>query len=98
MRGRRKGDALPGRYELRRRGVLVAPGSRRPRRRGMRARARLSAITSADLRFQAMELATGQIVGAYRLIRKLGEGTTSRVFEVEHVRIRRRAAMKIAHT
>jgi eukaryotic-like serine/threonine-protein kinase len=45
-----------------------------------------------------MELAPGQTIGPYRLIRKLGEGTTSRVFEVEHVRIRRRAAMKIAHT
>ena len=45
-----------------------------------------------------MELAVGQTIGAYRLIRKLGEGTTSQVFEVEHVRIRRRAAMKIAHT
>ena len=45
-----------------------------------------------------MELALGQTIGPYRLIRKLGEGTTSRVFEVEHVNIRRRAAMKIAHT
>jgi eukaryotic-like serine/threonine-protein kinase len=45
-----------------------------------------------------MELALGQTIGPYRLIRKLGEGTTSRVFEVEHLRIGRRAAMKIAHT
>ena len=45
-----------------------------------------------------MELAPGRTIGSYRLIRKLGEGTTSRVFEVEHVAIRRRAAMKIAHT
>ena len=45
-----------------------------------------------------MELAVGQTIGSYRLIRKLGEGTTSRVFEVEHLRIRRRAAMKIAHS
>jgi serine/threonine protein kinase len=45
-----------------------------------------------------MELAVGQTIGSYRLIRKLGEGTTSHVFEVEHLRIRRRAAMKIAHS
>jgi len=45
-----------------------------------------------------MEIGPGQMIGTYRLIRKLGEGTTSRVFEVEHVRIRRRAAIKIAHT
>ena len=45
-----------------------------------------------------MEIEVGRTIGPYRLIRKLGEGTTSRVFEVEHVQIRRRAAMKIAHT
>src|SRR3954467_13725139 len=45
-----------------------------------------------------MDLEPGRTIGPYRLIRKLGEGTTSRVFEVEHVAIRRRAAMKIAHT
>jgi serine/threonine-protein kinase len=45
-----------------------------------------------------MDLEPGRTIGPYRLIRKLGEGTTSRVFEVEHVTIRRRAAMKIAHT
>jgi tRNA A-37 threonylcarbamoyl transferase component Bud32 len=45
-----------------------------------------------------MDLEPGRTIGPYRLIRKLGEGTTSRVFEVEHIAIRRRAAMKIAHT
>jgi serine/threonine-protein kinase len=44
-----------------------------------------------------MELAIGAKIGPYRLVRQLGEGTTSRVFEVEHERIGRRAAMKIAH-
>jgi eukaryotic-like serine/threonine-protein kinase len=44
-----------------------------------------------------MQLALGDEIGPYRLVRKLGEGTTSRVFEVEHVRIGRRAAMKVAH-
>src|SRR4051812_37344317 len=58
----------------------------------------MPAVALADLRFQAMELEPGRTIGPYRLIRKLGEGTTSRVFEVEHVAIRRRAAMKIAHT
>jgi serine/threonine-protein kinase len=41
--------------------------------------------------------AVGDTIGPYRLIRELGQGTTSRVFEVEHTRIGRRAAMKIAH-
>src|SRR4030095_13297239 len=39
----------------------------------------------------------GEMVGPYRILRQLGHGTTSRVFEVEHKRIGRRAAMKIVH-
>jgi serine/threonine-protein kinase len=39
----------------------------------------------------------GEIIGPYRLLRQLGQGTTSRVFEVEHTRIGRRAAMKVVH-
>jgi serine/threonine protein kinase len=39
----------------------------------------------------------GDVIGPYRLLRKLGEGTAAKVFEVEHVRIGRRAAMKIVH-
>jgi serine/threonine-protein kinase len=39
----------------------------------------------------------GEMVGPYRILRQLGQGTTSRVFEVEHTRIGRRAAMKIVH-
>jgi serine/threonine-protein kinase len=34
---------------------------------------------------------------AVRILRQLGQGTTSRVFEVEHTRIGRRAAMKVVH-
>jgi tRNA A-37 threonylcarbamoyl transferase component Bud32 len=37
----------------------------------------------------------GQRIGAYRLIRLIGAGAIGRVFEVEHVTIGRRAAMKI---
>ncbi|HEY7376160.1 MAG TPA: protein kinase [Polyangia bacterium] len=39
----------------------------------------------------------GETIGPYRIIRQLGQGTTSRVFEVEHTRIGRRAAMKVVH-
>jgi serine/threonine-protein kinase len=42
-------------------------------------------------------LAIGDTVGPYRILRQLGHGTTSRVFEVEHERIGRRAALKIVH-
>jgi serine/threonine-protein kinase len=36
----------------------------------------------------------GNKIGPYRLVRLLGQGTSGRVFEVEHVKIGRRAAMK----
>ncbi|MCG5054016.1 MAG: protein kinase [Myxococcales bacterium] len=39
--------------------------------------------------------AVGDVVGAYRLMRLLGEGAAGRVFEVEHTTIGRRAAMKV---
>jgi serine/threonine-protein kinase len=39
----------------------------------------------------------GETIGPYRIIRQLGHGTTSRVFEVEHTRIGRRAALKVVH-
>ena len=39
----------------------------------------------------------GDTIGPYRILRQLGQGTTSRVFEVEHTRIGRRAAMKVVH-
>jgi tRNA A-37 threonylcarbamoyl transferase component Bud32 len=41
------------------------------------------------------EARVGQRVGSYRLVRLIGEGATGRVFEVEHLTIGRRAAMKI---
>jgi eukaryotic-like serine/threonine-protein kinase len=41
--------------------------------------------------------AAGDTIGPYRIVRQLGEGTTGRVFEVEHVRIGHRAAMKVIH-
>ncbi|MDX2018621.1 MAG: serine/threonine-protein kinase [Deltaproteobacteria bacterium] len=37
----------------------------------------------------------GDLVGAYRLVRLLGQGATGSVFEVEHTKIGRRAAMKV---
>ena len=37
----------------------------------------------------------GQQVGPYRLVRLIGQGATGRVFEVQHLGIGRRAAMKI---
>lgn len=37
----------------------------------------------------------GGVLGPYRLVRRLGAGTTGTVFEVEHLRIGRRAAMKV---
>ncbi len=43
------------------------------------------------------EYVAGDTIGAYRIVRLLGEGTTGRVFEVEHVRIGHRAAMKVVH-
>ena len=42
-------------------------------------------------------LAIGDTIGPYRILRQLGHGTTSRVFEVEHAHIGRRAALKIVH-
>ena len=39
----------------------------------------------------------GDRIGPYRLLRQLGEGTAGKVFEVEHLHIGRRAAMKIVH-
>jgi eukaryotic-like serine/threonine-protein kinase len=45
---------------------------------------------------QSREPTVGDRIGPYRLIRALGQGTTGRVFEVEHAGIGRRAAMKIA--
>jgi tRNA A-37 threonylcarbamoyl transferase component Bud32 len=41
------------------------------------------------------EAQVGQRIGSYRLIRLIGSGATGRVFEVEHLTIGRRAAMKI---
>jgi serine/threonine-protein kinase len=45
--------------------------------------------TSSDL-----EPAVGDRIDAYRLVRLIGAGATGRVFEVEHERIGRKAAMK----
>jgi serine/threonine protein kinase len=42
----------------------------------------------------ASEPKPGNRIGSYRLLRLLGQGTTGRVFEAEHERIGRRAAMK----
>src|SRR3954468_5868818 len=49
----------------------------------------------------AATMEAGDVVGPYRLLRLIGEGASGRVFEVEHVKIARRAAMKVlspAHT
>jgi serine/threonine protein kinase len=43
------------------------------------------------------EYSAGDTIGPYRIVRLLGEGTTGRVFEVEHMRIGHRAAMKVVH-
>jgi serine/threonine-protein kinase len=43
----------------------------------------------------SVEPRVGQKIGAYRLVRLIGQGATGRVFEVQHVTIGRRAAMKI---
>ena len=37
----------------------------------------------------------GDVLAAYRLVRLLGQGATGRVFEVEHTKIGRRAALKV---
>jgi len=52
---------------------------------------------SVSERANPAEPEVGDTIGAYRLLRELGEGTAAKVFEVEHVRIGRRAAMKIVH-
>ena len=41
------------------------------------------------------EAQPGDVVGSYRVLRLIGEGAVGRVFEVEHVKIGRRAAMKV---
>jgi hypothetical protein len=41
------------------------------------------------------EARVGQRIGSYRLVRLIGAGATGRVFEVQHLTIGRRAAMKI---
>src|SRR3954470_5303454 len=43
----------------------------------------------------AATMEAGDLVGPYRLLRLIGEGASGRVFEVEHVKIARRAAMKV---
>src|SRR5215831_2370847 len=43
---------------------------------------------------EAAEPRVGHKIGPYRLVKLLGQGTSGRVFEVEHVKIGRRAAMK----
>jgi hypothetical protein len=44
---------------------------------------------------EVAEPRVGHTIGTYRLIRLIGSGATGRVFEVEHLTIGRRAAMKI---
>src|SRR5690348_6682843 len=52
---------------------------------------------SVSERANPAEPEVGDTIGPYRLLRQLGEGTAAKVFEVEHIRIGRRAAMKIVH-
>jgi serine/threonine protein kinase len=58
-------------------------------------------VSSDEDDLEAATVETGDLVGPYRLLRLIGEGASGRVFEVEHVKIARRAAMKVlspAHT
>ena len=55
-------------------------------------RRRADAVVTVTM--AGIEPAVGDRIDAYRLIRLIGAGATGRVFEVEHERIGRRAAMK----
>ena len=46
-------------------------------------------------RVRAAEVGPGAVIGSYRVLRLIGEGAVGHVFEVEHVKIGRRAAMKV---
>src|SRR5947207_7756641 len=71
------------------------------RRRGVHGHPEGAAMTTLDSVNPSVTRGSapvvGETIGPYRLIRQLGLGTTGRVFEVEHTRIGRRAAMKIVH-
>jgi serine/threonine-protein kinase len=54
---------------------------------------RLSAIASGPP--DGHDPTVADRIGPYRLLRVIGEGTSGRVFEVEHERLGRRAAMKV---
>ena len=42
-----------------------------------------------------MELNPGQLIGNYRVVRQLGQGGMGTVYEVEHVGLRKRMALKV---
>ena len=42
-----------------------------------------------------MELESGQVIGNYRIVRQLGQGGMGSVYEVEHIGLRKRMALKI---
>jgi len=67
---------------------------RRPRDGAERGAGDRAASAAAPTTNTELEPAVGDRIDAYRLVRLIGSGSTGRVFEVEHERIGRRAAMK----
>ncbi len=52
-------------------------------------------VAASDPAAGVREPQIGDKIGSYRLLRMIGEGAAGRVFEVEHLKVGRRAAMKI---
>ena len=51
--------------------------------------------TPSPERVRAAQAGPGDVIGSYRVLRLIGEGAVGHVFEVEHIKIGRRAAMKV---